>query len=677
MKSLIGITDPDSSNMADCTRNGSQHGAGRDILLIQAEKCSGGIGMGNLNNPCVSRLAGANHKYRYCADLFSGLTDARLQVRGDSLQLSPRGIKTLNGKPVSPGCARGCAVILDDDRSEISKTNVHTDQIDTELARFHAALEYSHRDLAQLQARVRFEIGSGEHAPGTADIFSAHLLLLEDPQFIDSVEAYIQSNRLVAEMAVKLTSNQLACSLKDADSLYLHERASDVLDIQRRLLQHLTRTGAACPERLEPGSILVARELLPSKLLELNREQLKGIITETGGETTHTAILARAFGIPAVTGVIDATRTIKPDTQILIDGLTGKVVLGAGSQRHNASNTCTEKAAWPCQPAVITEERECKTRDGIKIQLYANIGYPHEADQVAEYHLDGVGLFRTEYLFLTDPVAPSFECQREIYCRVAATLNGRPLVIRTLDLGGDKWPAFLEPRSETNPSLGVRGLRFSLHDSVHLFRTQIRAALHAAIDHNVRIMLPMVLGNADLLHAFSIIRKVAEDEGITELPSIGTLVETPSAVFSIEEILAASDFICIGTNDLTQYILAADRNSLAMTDENTVLHPSVLRAVCRILEAANAAGKPVTVCGEAASNPHAACLLVGLGARALSMNPMSAACVRDALHESYQNELEALSQTALNCDSARTVSLLLAEALHGARPAFCSYAKAV
>jgi phosphoenolpyruvate-protein kinase (PTS system EI component) len=187
----------------------------------------------------------------------------------------------------------------------------------------------------------------------------------------------------------------------------------------------------------------------------------------------------------------------------------------------------------------------------------------------------------------------------------------------------------------------------------------------------------MVLGKADLLHALSIIRKIAEDEGITALPSIGTLVETPSAVFSIEEILAASDFICIGTNDLTQFILAVDRNSLAMTDENSVLHPSVLRAICRILEAANAAGKPVTVCGEAASNPHAACLLVGLGARALSMNPQSAAQVRDVLHESYQHELEELSQAALNCNSARTVSTLLNDALRGARPAFSSDVKVV
>jgi phosphoenolpyruvate-protein kinase (PTS system EI component) len=318
--------------------------------------------------------------------------------------------------------------------------------------------------------------------------------------------------------------------------------------------------------------------------------------------------------------------------------------------------------------AIDAVGRECTTRNGIQIHLFANIGRPFEVHQVAEHHLEGVGLFRTEYLFLDEPVAPSFERQREMYCQVAASLDGLPLVIRTLDLGGDKWPAFLKPRFEANPNLGVRGLRFSLVTAEDLFRTQIRAMLHAATVHDVRIMLPMVLGRADLQHAVTIIKDVAREDGVASLPPIGALIETPSAVFSIDEILAACDFISIGTNDLTQFMLAADRNALAMIDDYTVLHPSVLRAVHRIIDAAHAAGKPATVCGEAAADPRVACLLIGLGARRLSMSPVSTARVRFAVRNLHMPSLEELARTALNSDSPQTVSALLTELLNSTFP---------
>ena len=253
--------------------------------------------------------------------------------------------------------------------------------------------------------------------------------------------------------------------------------------------------------------------------------------------------------------------------------------------------------------------------------------------------------------------------QHETYRQIAASLDGLPLVIRTLDLGGDKWPAFLKPKFEANPNLGVRGLRFSLLAAEDLFRTQICAVLHAATEHEVRIMLPMVLGRADLQQAISIIQNVAQKEGIANLPPIGTLIETPAAVFAIDEIMASSDFVSIGTNDLTQFILAADRNALAMIDDYTVLHPSVLRAVHRVIEAANAAGKPAAVCGESAADPGVACLLVGLGARRLSMSPVSAALVRYALRASHLDSLETLARAALNSDSAQTVSTLVTDAL--------------
>jgi phosphotransferase system enzyme I (PtsI) len=576
-------------------------------------------------------------------------------------------MKSISGKPISPGYAQGRAVILGTGQAKLPKRQICADQIDAELARFHAALDVSYRELQQLQARVQSELGSA-----SADIFSAHLLFLKDPQFIDKVEACVRNDQLSLESAIQVTINELAGLLSEADNAYLRERAADVRDLHQRMLHHIAQPSTEQLAQLAPDSILVARELLPSDLLQFDRKHVAGIVTETGGETGHAAILARALGVPAVTGITNATQFIRPTMPLLIDGQTGEVVLEPAPQRLDTAIANKQHYDRVTRNAINAEGRECLTRDGTKVHLFANIGRPLEVRQVAEHHLEGIALFRTEYLFLDESAAPSFERQCEIYCQIAASLDGLPLVIRTLDLGGDKWPAFLQPKFEANPNLGVRGLRFSLLAAEDLFRTQIRAALHAANEHDIQIMLPMVLGHADLKHAITVIAEVAEEEEIANLPPVGTLVETPSAVFAIDEILANSDFVSIGTNDLTQFMLAADRNALAMIDDYTVLHPSVLRAVHRVIEAANAAGKPAAVCGEAAADPLVACLLIGLGVRRLSMSPVSAARVRYAVRASQLDALEELAQAALHSDSAETVSTLVTDALQTTCPEFHS-----
>lgn len=572
-------------------------------------------------------------------------------------------MKIITGKAISPGYAQGRAEILGAGQQDTVIETIAPDRIEAELERFRAALDRSYRELEQLQARVKSELGAD-----SADIFLAHLLFLKDPQFIDRVEYCIRGDLLCPEAAIQVTIDELAQLLNAADNSYLRERMADIRDLRRRLLRQIAQPGSGQLDKLDPDTILVARELLPSDLLEFDREHLIGIVTETGGETAHAAILARALGIPAVTGITNATQDITPGMPLLVDGQSGEVVLEPEPQRLHDSIASKARYDIETKNAIDAEELESTTRDGIKVHLFANIGRQYEVSQVSKHHLEGVGLFRTEYLFLDEPVAPTFERQREIYCQIAASLDGLPLVIRTLDLGGDKWPAFFKPRFEANPNLGVRGLRFSLLAAEDLFRTQIRAALYAAGRHEVVIMLPMVIGHADLQHAMTIIRDVAAQEGIDRLPPIGTLVETPSAVFAIDDILAITDFVSIGTNDLTQFMLAADRNALASIDDYTVLHPSVLRAVHRVIEAAHAAGKPATVCGEAAADPRVACLLVGLGARRLSMSPASAARVRFAVRNSNISSLQELARTALNSVSAQSVSGLATELLSGTYP---------
>jgi phosphoenolpyruvate-protein phosphotransferase len=577
-------------------------------------------------------------------------------------------MRIITGKPISPGYAQGRAVLLGAGPPVTRPAGIRPDQASAELARFHAALETSRRELTQLQARIRSELGND-----AADIFSAHLLFLEDPQFIDRVESCIRDEQLSLESAIQVTIDELVRLLEEADHTYLRERSADVQDLQRRLLRHIAPPGTGQLASLAPDSILVARELLPSDLLEFDRENLVGIITETGGETGHAAILARALGIPAVTGISDAMQIIRPELPVLIDGQTGEVVLEPAPQRLQASIASKAHYDRLTRHAIDAERQECITRDGVRVHLCANIGRPFEVWQVAAHHLEGIGLFRTEYLFLDEPVAPSFERQCEVYRQLAARLDDLPLVIRTLDLGGDKWPAFLQPRFEANPNLGVRGLRLSLLADEALFRTQIRAILHAAEGRDVRILLPMVLGRADLQQAIAIIRDVASEERISSPPPVGALVETPSAVFSIDEIIATADFVSIGTNDLTQFILAADRNALALIDDYTVLHPSVLRAVQRVIAAAHAAGKPATICGEAASDPGVACLLVGLGARRLSMSPLSTARVRYAVRNAHLAALEELAWAALDSGSAQCVSKLVSNALQDIDPQYRSH----
>ena len=571
-------------------------------------------------------------------------------------------MQTLSGKPISPGYAHGVAVPLGGDLPALPKAGIGPDQVEAELARLRAALEASRRDLMQVQARVRAELGST-----AAEIFSAHLMFLEDRQFIDSVERGVREQRLNVETAIQRTIDELARVLDAADNAYLRERAADMRDLERRLLRQIARLASARPT-LASHSVIVARELLPSDLLEFDRSCLAGIVTEQGGETSHAAILARALGVPAVTGVCDATKRIRPAMPILIDGQRGEVILEPLPGRLRA--TIADKARYDrtTQDAVASAGQRCTTRDGVAIEVLANIGRPFETEQVIARHMAGVGLFRTEYLFLEQPAEPSFDAQRDLYRQVAAALAGRELVIRTMDLGGDKWPAFLQPRLEANPNLGVRGLRFSLLAAQDLFRTQIRAVLHAAQDHAVQIMLPMVLGRGDLVEALAVMREVAEAEGIAELPPVGALIETPSAVFTIEDILGVVDFVSIGTNDLTQFMLAADRNALAVIDDYTVLHPSVLRAVHRVITAAQGAGKPVAVCGEAAGDARVACLLVGLGVRRLSMSPMSAARVTYALRACDSASLERLAVAALGSDAPQAVSDMIDEALRETVP---------
>ena len=573
------------------------------------------------------------------------------------------------GKPVAPGFGDGRAFVYQAHSPPVPRYPVAPAAVALEQARFQAAVARAAERLELLKQSAATELGRAD-----ADIFAAHLAFLRDPQFVERISERIRARLENAEQAVDGTVEELVATLARADDEYLRERVEDIRDLGRWVLRQLVLHGARSLGQLPAQSVLVAHELLPSDLLQVDRSHLVGIVTEEGGEVSHAAILARSLGVPYVTGVRDATGRIATGMRVLLDGQTGEVWIDpeasalAPFAQHRRDYD--EEGAL----ALAEEGRECVTLDGVRVSLYANIGRVAEADEVARHHLDGVGLFRTEYMFLDESEPPSVERQREVYLRVAAALGGRPLVIRTLDLGGDKRPAFLTPHFEANPKLGLRGLRFSLTEAGDLFRTQLRAIVQAADHADIRVLFPMVLGSHDLRQAASLLQATCREEGFFRPLQIGAMVETPSAVFTIREILEVADFVSIGTNDLTQFVLAADRNALDLLEDYSALHPAMLRAVKEVVQSAALKGKAVSVCGEAAADPATACLLVGLGVRMLSMSPASAARVRRTLRRTRCSELERLAREVLAREDPREIERLMAGTLGRSRHAMRSAA---
>jgi len=566
-------------------------------------------------------------------------------------------MRELRGRAVSPGLARGRAHVVRGGTAPVPRYQIAASVAGEECQRLETALQRGAEDLARLQQRIQAELGRPE-----AEILDAHQALLNDEQFRERICECIAQRQVNAEWAVDITVGDIAASLESADNEYLRERAADVRDLGRRVLRHLSDSERRPLAYLPEGSILVARELFPLDLLEIDRGHLAAIVTERGGATGHAAILARALAIPAVTGVADATRDIPPQAELLVDGGSGLVSVNPSAHEAERFSLRAQRYDEEQSAALTGEVLVARTLDGAAIGLFANIGRAEETEDAVAHQLDGVGLFRTEYLFLNEAETPSFEKHRAAYEAAARRLDARPLVIRTLDLGGDKFPRFLESHFEVNPMLGCRGLRFSLTEGRALFETQIRAIVAVAASHReVRILLPMVLGPADFSAARSIIETVARDERLRERPKVGAMIETPAAVLTIDDILDLADFASIGTNDLTQFILAADRNASDVIEHHTVLHPAVLRAIKLVAAAGEKAGKAVAVCGEAAANPAVAGLLIGLGIRQLSLSPAASASVRQRIRTLDSREAEAVAARALKCTDAERVRMAIAD----------------
>ncbi|MEO5917036.1 MAG: phosphoenolpyruvate--protein phosphotransferase [Luteolibacter sp.] len=562
---------------------------------------------------------------------------------------------TLKGRGISSGLADGVAVIhLPENEATLGNPNIKREDAESEANRFDQAVAASIRDLHKI--RDQFERDGGHDECALLDV---HLTLLGDPSFSRKCKRRVTEELLRAEHAVDAEIHDMVTRLQELKQEFMRQRAADVRDIGHQVLGNLKRSGTAVPHRLAclpPGSIVVAEDLLLSDALQMDHVNVVGIVTEKTGPASHVAILARVRRIPAICDIQDAATLLASGDRLLVDADMGTVTV-APTLSQSARFAHKGKSATARSPATKDPVTGCVTKDGVEIRLHGNIGRPDEARMVMEHGLEGIGLFRSEFLFLDADLAPDLESQAAAYTEVAALFHPMPVVIRTMDLGGDKIPRFIRMTNDPAMRAGMRGLAYSLAEK-KLFRIQILAILRAARRGNVKLMFPMVMGVADMTAARSLVDELIQTEpGIR--PLIGAMIETPAAVFDLPGILALSDFACVGTNDLAHSILAMDRGTQGHSAVQSLLHPSVLKAMDQIVQTTRKQGVALSVCGEAAGDPMVACLLVGMGVRELSMNPFLVDGVRHAIRQLTVADWQRVASEVLAAPTSEDVQNLL------------------
>lgn len=561
------------------------------------------------------------------------------------------------GLAVSSGLVIGKVLRVHGTRNQIYRVTLDNDEVVKEIRRFRAAVRLSKRQLQKIKHRAEIELGA-DHAY----IFDAHLLMLEDKKILHDVETYIKEEMANAEWALKVVSDRLLAVYAEIKDDYLRERGSDIEDVVQRILSALNGHRPT-HRRIFDNAVIVAEDLLPSVVADLDFSHTKAIATDIGGWTSHTAIIARGLGLPAVVALKDIYRTARTGDDIIIDGYKGNAILHPSSETQKFYQ---QNINLLIKNGAVTKEAingEFNTLDGVRINLRANLDLLSENEGVNVAEICGVGLYRSEFLLSQRGTMPNEEEQYESYLKVAELSKKHPVKFRLFDMGGDKISVALS-ENERNPALGLRAIRLSLTYE-DIFRTQIRAVLRAARFGNFEIVIPMVADISDIHRAKKLIENEKEKLGkvgkqFGEI-KIGAMIEVPSAVLTIERLAKEVDFFSLGTNDLIQYLLAADRGNDHVADWFRTLHPSVLNSIKRTLEAANKQGIPAIVCGEMAATPVYSVILVGLGARELSMTASSLNRIYKVLSNINKVEAEEVALKCLECGTANEVEDIVRE----------------
>lgn len=563
------------------------------------------------------------------------------------------------GTSASAGIGIGKVAIVEDVQLVIKKETVANPQ--TELERFKAALMQSIKETGALAADLATRVGEKE-----AEILNGHLMLLSDPMLTGEIESTITNESVNSEYAIERTCNTYADMFASMGDELMQQRATDMRDIKTRMQKVLMGVESVDIASLPAGTIIVAKDLTPSMTAGINPQNVTGIVTELGGRTSHSAILARALEIPAVVAVADFLSHVKNGDQVVLDGSDGSVYVNPDSAVMGEYEAKRD--------AFLKEKKELEqyigkptvTRDGVHVELVANIGKPEDVDKVLQYDGEGVGLFRTEFLFMDRNAMPTEDEQFEAYKKVAVALNGKPVIIRTLDIGGDKEIPYMGLEKDENPFLGYRAVRFCLDRKDDVYRPQLRALLRASAFGNIKIMIPLVTCIDEYRQVKALVEEIKQeltDKGFAfnkDIP-LGIMVETAAASLIADIFAKEVDFFSIGTNDLTQYTMSVDRGNDKISYLYSTFNPAVLRSIKRIITCAREEGIMVGMCGEAASDPMMIPLLLAFGLNEFSMSPSAILRARKMITEYSTEELQAVADQAMGFATTAEVENFMRE----------------
>ena len=569
---------------------------------------------------------------------------------------------TLQGIAASDGIAIAKVYTLTE--PDLSFTKISVEDTDKEISRLEEALAVSTKEIELIKETALKNLGEEE-----AQVFEAHLMVLSDPELVGQVKDAITSQKVNAEHALKEVSDMFISIFAGMeDNPYMQERAADIRDVSKRILANLLGVKIPSPATIKDEVVVVAGDLTPSDTAQLNRKYVKAFVTDIGGRTSHSAIMARSLEIPAIVGTKEITSLAKDGDLIIIDGLSGDVFLNPSEDvvaeyRAKAEAFAAQQAEWE-----KLKDADTFTKDGHQVELAANIGTPKDLEGVIHNGAEGVGLYRTEFLYMDSHDMPTEEDQFEAYKAVLEGMNGKPVVVRTMDIGGDKELPYLPLPHEMNPFLGYRAIRISLNEP-EMFRTQLRALLRASVYGKLRIMFPMIATLNDFRGAKALLleekaKLVAEGVAVSDDIQVGIMIEIPAAAVLAHQFAKEVDFFSIGTNDLIQYTMAADRMNERVSYLYQPYNPSILTLIKHVIDSAHKEGKWAGMCGEMAGDQTAVPLLVGLGLDEFSMSASSVLKTRSLISKLTLEEMKALADKAINeCATVQEVEALVEEAV--------------
>lgn len=557
------------------------------------------------------------------------------------------------GTGASPGIALGKALVIEHSELVIEKKTI--ENIDEEIQKLESAVKVSKEELTKVKEKALAELGEHE-----AEIFEAHLLVLEDPELIGSAISKIRDEKVNADYALNEIKEMFVAMFESMDNEYMRERAADIKDVTNRVLRHILGIKVVDLAELDEEVVLIAHDLTPSDTATMNKNMVLGFLTDIGGRTSHTAIMARTLEIAAVVGLNDITKKVKDGDYIVFNGDTGEVIVNPDEETKAKYTSLKEEFEEYRKSLELLKGQASITTDGRHVELAGNIGSPNDVEGLIKNDAEGVGLYRTEFLYMDkEDSFPTEEEQYEAYKAVLEGMNNKPIVIRTLDIGGDKELPYFEMEAEMNPFLGYRAIRLCL-DRKDIFKTQLRALYRASVHGKLRIMFPMISSLEELLDAKEVIKEVlkeldAENIAYSNDVEVGMMIEIPSAAVISDVLAKHVDFFSIGTNDLIQYTCAVDRMNQKISHLYNQFNPAVLRLIKMVIDNAHKEGKWVGMCGESAGDQRMIPILLGFGLDEFSMSPISILPARKLITSLSYADMQKFADEVLAMGTAKEI----------------------